>query len=264
MPNAVMTRTRRVFPTEFSAALTAGAQRSLDRSRATNGSIRRPGFVGMPGMIRPQLARQWIAALDERLRPVVTRVTVPIPRDSIARMRHNYSEKLEKTMRVRTAYLEGTGSRAYRALTELGMIAMMKSESLHRFAQHVTSLQLRPTDTLQVLCYEVGDYVGAHNDHHPEIPEYRQGYVDVHISLPNRAVLHQFVVYERSGHFSESAAAHDLGAVNVYRLPFWHYVTPLVAKPGQVDRARRWLLLASFEIASLKKSRGTRPQVKRK
>jgi hypothetical protein len=32
-----------------------------------------------------------------------------------------------------------------------------------------------------------------------------------------------------------------------YRLPFWHYTTPLIAKRGQEARARRWLLLGSFD-----------------
>jgi hypothetical protein len=34
--------------------------------------------------------------------------------------------------------------------------------------------------------------------------------------------------------------------VNVYRLPFWHFTTPLAAKPGRADDARRWLLLGTF------------------
>ena len=47
-----------------------------------------------------------------------------------------------------------------------------------------------------------------------------------------------------------------VGGITVYRLPFWHYTTPLL-----VDRpsARRWLLLATFGIdrARLPKRKGT-------
>jgi hypothetical protein len=32
----------------------------------------------------------------------------------------------------------------------------------------------------------------------------------------------------------------------VYRLPFWHYTTPLVGRPGKEDAARRWVLLGTF------------------
>jgi hypothetical protein len=32
----------------------------------------------------------------------------------------------------------------------------------------------------------------------------------------------------------------------VYRLPFWHYTTPLAAKPGAEATARRWVLLGTF------------------
>jgi hypothetical protein len=34
-------------------------------------------------------------------------------------------------------------------------------------------------------------------------------------------------------------------AVTAYRLPFWHYTTPLVGKRGRAD-AVRWVLLGTF------------------
>jgi hypothetical protein len=36
-------------------------------------------------------------------------------------------------------------------------------------------------------------------------------------------------------------------SIAVYQLPFWHYTTPMRARPGFGD-ARRWLLLASYTI----------------
>jgi hypothetical protein len=36
-------------------------------------------------------------------------------------------------------------------------------------------------------------------------------------------------------------------SIAVYQLPFWHYTTPMLARPGFED-ARRWLLLASYFI----------------
>jgi hypothetical protein len=59
-------------------------------------------------------------------------------------------------------------------------------------------------------------------------------------------VAHQYLVYARSGHFSETVPVHETGCVTVYRLPFWHYTTPLAAKPGREKDAARWVLLGTF------------------
>ncbi len=37
-----------------------------------------------------------------------------------------------------------------------------------------------------------------------------------------------------------------MGGVTCYRLPFWHYTTPMVAKRGREEQARRWVLLGTF------------------
>jgi hypothetical protein len=36
------------------------------------------------------------------------------------------------------------------------------------------------------------------------------------------------------------------GGIAVYRLPFWHYTTPLRAKRGKEALARRWVILGTF------------------
>ena len=40
------------------------------------------------------------------------------------------------------------------------------------------------------------------------------------------------------------------GRITAYRLPLWHYTTPLVAKRGREAEARRWVLLGTFLFAS--------------
>ena len=97
-----------------------------------------------------------------------------------------------------------------------------------------------------MLAYGPGDYAGPHNDHHPEDAEARDGYTDVHLTFCTPAVARQSLVYAPLGHFSEEANVKTLGGVTAYRLPFWHYTTPLVARPGQQSRARRWVLLGTF------------------
>ena len=37
-----------------------------------------------------------------------------------------------------------------------------------------------------------------------------------------------------------------MGGVTCYRLPVWHYTTPMVAKRGREGDARRWVLLGTF------------------
>ena len=98
----------------------------------------------------------------------------------------------------------------------------------------------------QVLRYGPGDYAGPHNDHHPQNPRARQGYIDLHVSLCTPGVKHQWLVYSRAGHFSEIASVAGAATITAYRLPFWHYTTPLVGSP----KATRWVLLGTFLFSS--------------
>ena len=84
---------------------------------------------------------------------------------------------------------------------------------------------------------------------HPEEPEARQGYVDIHLTLTSPAVAQQFLVYAVSGHFSRVETTARSGRITAYRLPLWHYTTPLVAKRGREAEARRWVLLGTFLFA---------------
>ena len=92
-----------------------------------------------------------------------------------------------------------------------------------------------------------GDYAGPHNDHHPENKDARSGYIDLHVSLCSPEVAHQWLVYSRAGHFSEIVSVAQPATVTAYRLPFWHYTTPLVTKRGK--DAARWVLLGTFLYA---------------
>jgi hypothetical protein len=42
----------------------------------------------------------------------------------------------------------------------------------------------------------------------------------------------------------------ESGCLTLYRLPFWHYTTPLQAKPKQERKAARWVLLGTFLYAT--------------
>jgi len=47
-------------------------------------------------------------------------------------------------------------------------------------------------------------------------------------------------------HFSRIETAARPGRITAYRLPLWHYTTPLVARRGCEAEARRWVLLGTF------------------
>lgn len=242
----------RSFPAEFSAFLSPSGRRLLtspqpDLARSFG---RGTPFALLEGIVAPATAKAAVALLDGEMRAHMKPMRTPIDREWLAGMTTNYSERLGKTVRVKTASLNEPRSRASKAAAALGLAPMLRSASMHRFAEVVTGLRLEPRAGGQVICYEEGDYTGPHNDHHPEDAHLRDGYVDVQVMLTNEHVAGQLLVYEEGGYLSKAANIAQRAAVAVYRLPFWHYTTPLLAKPGHEADARRWLLLASFMLAA--------------
>ena len=237
------------FPAEFSALLNARGRKLIDgklleRPKAARG----PMLELYDGIMERATAEACTRLLDRHLYSELQCLVDPIPRDSITGMKENYGELLPKTVRLKTCFLYSRQFKARAAADRIGLVTMLRSGSLHRFAEWATGLQLqRPAP--QVICYEAGDYSGPHNDHHPENERVKDGFVDLHIMFGNGAVAHQWLVYEQDRHFSAIRDVNLQGGVTVYRLPFWHYTTPLAAKPGREKDARRWLLLVSFEIA---------------
>jgi hypothetical protein len=250
-----------LFPTEFADLLTPRGLRILRGrdSEACGALLRMPPqrFISLTGVVDAKKAAACRHALEEELRDTLTEMDDPIPPESLLGMTENYSELLPKSVRVRTALLGSRRSRSWSAAERVGLTAMLRSESFGAFAAAVSGRALRRRWGIQVLCYRPGDYTGPHNDHHPEDPEARDGYVDMHVTLATPAVAHQWLVYAKGGHFTEISNVNTVGGVTVYRLPFWHYTTPLVARPGAEDAARRWVLLGTFLDAPREHRRGT-------
>lgn len=242
----------RRFPVEFADLLTAKGRRILEgRDAASRGALTSPDrpFLALTGLIDPDTARAAWALLDRALSPHMAELSQPIPPDSIAGQTRNYQERLRKTARVRTAYLERRGGKAWAAADRIGLIAMTGSASFRRFVEVLAGRPLAAEFGRQVLCYRPGDYAGPHTDHHPEDPRAAAGYVDVHLTFAGAGVARQHLVYARDGHFSEDVDVSTPGLVTIYRLPFWHYTTPLVAKPLAAATARRWVVLGTFLFA---------------
>jgi hypothetical protein len=147
---------------------------------------------------------------------------------------------------VRTAFIDHARARARKRAVDSGLIAMLRSPGFHALAEALSGYPLRKKWGLQALCYLPGDYSGPHNDHHPDEPLGRDGYTDLHLTFCTDGVAQQLLVYERHHHLSQVQDVVTSGGVTCYRLPFWHYTTPLVARPRAEARARRWVLLGTF------------------
>lgn len=232
------------LPSELEALLSPRGRAVL--SGRTPRSLGPDRFLAATGLLDPGAARAVTALLDGALLEVLTPMEDPIPPWTITGMQHDYGELLPKTVRVKTATFASRRSKGFQRAGELGLHTLMRSESYFAFAQALAGRRLRRGWGTQALCYGPGDYSGPHNDHHPEDPDARDGYTDLHLSFCTDAVASQLLVYERAGHFSEVRSVATVGGVTCYRLPFWHYTTPLVAKPGRERDARRWVLLGTF------------------
>lgn len=238
-------------PREFEDLLTREGRRVLAGTHALVGALAEPRtrFLSVEGLVDRTKATRLRALLDRALPSALERIDRPIPPDTIWKMREDYEEALPKATRASTIYFDRDDEPGARAARRIGLDRMLRSASFHAFAQALAGRPLSPEFGRQVLRYGPGDYAGPHNDHHPSNASARAGYIDLHLSLSSPAVAHQWLVYAKSGHLSEIVPVHGAAVLSAYRLPFWHYTTPLAAKPGQAARARRWVLLGTFLFA---------------
>jgi hypothetical protein len=242
----------RQFPAEFESFLSARGRRLLAGRSDLAGALADPRrhFIAADGLLDPRQVEGARRLLDRALLPHLSRIDRPIPSEATWEMRENYGELLPKTMRVSTATFERKRGRAWQAAQGIGLAAMLASQSFHAFAEAIAGRALAKPWGMQALCYRPGDYAGPHNDHQPENPKAKHGYIDIHLSLPSRDVAQQFLVYAVSGHFTKMESVTRPGRVTAYRLPLWHYTTPLTAKRGREASARRWVLLGTFLYAA--------------
>jgi hypothetical protein len=240
------------IPTEFEDLLTPAGKRVLaGNAPDVCGALADPRrrFVALSGMIAKRKAEQLRATLEREMAGLLSELSQPIPPETIWEMKRNYDDWLPKSVRCRTAYLENRHGRAWQRAKQLGLIDLLSSRSLIAFAEAVLGRTLDPKGGQQVLRYGPGDYSGPHTDHTPQIKRAAKGYLDVHLSLVGPGVAHQHLVYAKGGHFTEMTSVAESGCLTLYRLPFWHYTTPLQAKAGRERQAARWVLLGTFLFA---------------
>ncbi len=235
---------RTSIPTEFEDLLSRAGRRVLAGTHELCGALADPRrrFVASQVLLDLGKAARLRRALEETLVDTLEPIAQPIPPESIWQMRHDYGELLPKTARARTIYFDSRREAGVRAAERIGLVRLMRSQSFKAFAEALAGRGLAPGWGLQALRYGPGDYAGPHNDHHPENAKARQGYIDLHVGLCSPGVEHQWLVYSRAGHFSEIVSVAGAATVTAYRLPFWHYTTPLAGRPT----AARWVLLGTF------------------
>ena len=235
------------IPGEFEDLLSASGRRVLAGSHPLCGALANPRirFLARHDLLDRAKVERLRKTLEWSLVDTLEPIERPIPPESIAGMRHDYGELLPKTSRARTIYFESRREPGVKEAERIGLVRMMRSASFRAFAEALAGRKLAAGWGLQALRYGPGDYAGPHNDHHPENPDARAGYIDLHLSLCGPGVAHQWLVYSRAGHFSEIESVAGPATVTAYRLPFWHYTTPLVARRGHADAAR-WVLLGTF------------------
>jgi hypothetical protein len=231
-------------PSEFEDLLSRAGRRVLAGTHPLCGALADPRrrFLMAEDLIDRAKAARLRKLLEDRLVKTLEPLERPIPPESIWSTRRDYAELLPKTSRARTIYFDSRREPGVKAAERLGLARMMRSSSFRAFAEALAGRKLAPGWGLQVLRYGPGDYAGPHSDHHPENKKARRGYIDLHLSLCTPSVAHQWLVYSRAGHFSEIVPVCGACTVTAYRLPFWHYTTPLVGGRN----AARWVLLGTF------------------
>lgn len=202
-------------------------------------------FFAASDWIAPTRAAAAFTLLERHLAPALKPLVRAIPPETIANQTRNYQERLPKTVRNRAADIDGKHGKAAKIAAEIGLADMLSSPSYFAFAEKLAGRKLDPAFGRQVLRYGPGDYAGPHTDHHPEEPRARGGYFDLHISFANKAAKRQLLVYAQGGHLDRAVDVAGPATIAAYRLPFWHYTTPL--EGGR--NAARWVILGTFLYA---------------
>jgi hypothetical protein len=235
----------KTFPAEFEAMLSPRGLRVLGGDDEAVGALARGVFFSADDLLDARRVRAGAGILQRALGECLQEMSNTLPEVKTAST-VSAGEALHKVGRLLTTPMGNSLDRkvVHRA-RECGLLGMLQSPSYHAFAQALAGRKVDGPGSMQVLCYRPGDYAGPHTDHHPESADHRDGYVDVHLTFCTPGVREQLIVYEENGHLSAQRSIAKSGTVTAYRLPFWHYTTPLQGKP----EARRWLVLGSFTDA---------------
>ncbi len=233
----------KAIPSEFEDLLSRQGRRVLAGTHPLCGALADPKrrFLMADDLLDRARVARVRRVLEAELVDTLEPIEQPIPPESIWGLKRDYAELLPKTTRAKTIYFDSRREPGVKAAERLGLAGALRSQSFRMFAEVLAGRKLASGWGQQVLRYGPGDYAGPHNDHHPQNKRAKRGYIDLHVSLCTPDVK-QWLVYSRAGHFSEIVSVAGPATVTAYRLPFWHYTTPLAGGP----KAARWVLLGTF------------------
>lgn len=232
------------FPDEFEALLSLEGRRVLEGTHPSAGALARGNFCAVQGLLDPGSLPALAQLLDATFKDMLVDMVRELPPPNLSKAA--FHDTLPKVGRSRSVPFESIeGQLARQVFGLLGLKQMLESASYHRFCCALTGLPLSPLSSSQVLCNRAGDYAGPHTDHMPDDPGIASGYVDVHLTFCTPGVRAQHLVYARDGHLNAIEPIAVSGGITAYRLPLWHYTTPLETETAD---ARRWLVLSSFML----------------
>jgi hypothetical protein len=237
------------FPNDISEIITKAGSKKLSEYSSIYGNLADSGspIAWIPNIIRTSEIDELTMVLERNFAPYLVRSDQRIPTGLMKRMKRNHAEVMPH-IRLQSTVLFDPNEKKARVNSVLsGFDAFCRSASMHAIAEDVSGFKLKRRASYQLIAYDSGDYVGPHNDHHPESPNLLGGYVDVQLTLSTRNVQSQLLLWEKEGHLNQWVDVGIRSALAVCHLPFWHQVTPLRALNCTAPSARRWLIAVTFE-----------------
>lgn len=208
-----------------------------------------------------ETAKKLLHTLQRQVEPHLIPLSQTIDPKLTLHQRLNYSEIFKKVMRVKTLRLDNPKSKSI--WESCNIEALISPKLARQCCEKLFGRTFLPSFGRQVVCYSEGDYFGPHNDHHPELPHMRHGYVDFHYYVCTPEVDSQFIVYENKGHLNKLVSLAQPVGLNIYQLPFWHYTTPLQVRSDSTGKGRRWIVMYTFYFSDPRPLRPNLPNQKR-
>lgn len=232
----------KVFPSEFEAMLSPEGRKLLAGDHPAVGVLSRENFYASDALVDHTHLPKYTQVIHDTFEELLVPMVRPLP--SAKASYASNADLLPKVGKMRGVPTStGTDSKAFQRAEELGLVAMLYSESYVKFCTLLAGRAVEGPSLLQLFAYAHGDYAGPHTDNHPDHPRQKEGYCDVHLTFCTPGIREQSIVYEQGGHFSQQRSIAGTGTITAYRLPTWHYTTPLRADSPE---DRRWLVLSSF------------------
>ena len=248
------------IPTQFADILTPEAKAFLT---TRNSSVFEPGAGGYAKInaITPHYSTLFFNTINDVVGPHLRNVLHKMP-NSPKKM-HDYKflwDSAPIPWQSHTCYMDFAdikGNReelpdlsplksiAYTQVKESGLFDIFQSESwfewFHNFIGADADQFEDQNKSIQFSKYTQGDNIGLHNDYYGTTKKVKW-FLDVHISFVNKWVDHQYMLFGKDTLNNEVSVAAN-GSIGIYRLPLWHFVTPLIGKVGHENEAARWLII---------------------